>query len=398
MQILMNSKSAPIYLDYNSTTPVDPEVFKIMEPYFTNHFGNPASFAHQWGWAADKAVQKAREQVALLIHAKPLEIFFTAGATESNNWVIFGLLEKFRQEMTAKKSDSPSNPPIHFITSNIEHSSVLNSMKEAQRRGVEVDFIPCNRFGQVEVDRVAKAIKPSTKLLSFMWVNNEIGSINPMNELAALAKEKQIYLHTDATQALGKIPVDLTEIPVDLLSGSAHKFYGPKGAGLLYIRSQQPKVSLPPFLFGGGQERGHRSGTLNVPAIVGFGATAELSARLLPDEQVRLTELRNYFWQQLLARNSRARLNGHPTERSPINLSVTFPGKNIEELLPRLTGLGFSQGSACHTGTLEVSPMLGALGLTREEAQGTLRLSIGRWTTREEIDLATDLLSKAVMD
>jgi cysteine desulfurase len=385
MQNLMTAH-APIYLDYNATTPVDPEVFHVMQPYFTTHFGNPASFAHQWGWAADKAVQKAREQVAHLIHAKPLEIHFTAGATESNNWVVFGLLEKFRAHGTE---------PLHFVTSNIEHSSVLNTMKEVARRGVEVDFVPCNRYGQVDVDRVRKVLKPHTRLMSFMWVNNEIGSINPMKELTLLAKERQIYLHTDATQALGKIPVDVTAIEVDLLSASAHKFYGPKGAGLLYVRGQNPKVQLPPFIFGGGQERGQRSGTLNVPAIVGFGAAAELAEKLLPTEQERMTSLRNSLWQQIRSHVPTARLNGHPTERSPINLSITFPGRNIEALLPKLVGLGFSQGSACHTGTIEVSPMLAALGLNREEAQGTLRLSVGRWTTEAEIARAAELLGHA---
>jgi cysteine desulfurase len=385
MQILMNQKHAPIYLDYNSTTPVDPEVFKAMEPYFTTHFGNPASFAHQWGWAANKAVEKAREQVARWIHAKPLEIYFTAGATEGNNWVIFSLLEQWQKE-----------GPVHILTSNIEHSSVRNTLKEAQRRGAEVEFLPCNQWGQIEPATVKKALRPTTKLMSFMWVNNEIGSINPMQELTRIAKENKIYFHTDATQALGKIPVNVEETPVDLLTGSAHKFYGPKGAGFLYVRSQNPKVTLPTFLFGGGQERGHRSGTLNVPAIVGLGAAAELSARLLPEEQARMTELRNYLWNNLKARIPSAKLNGHPTERSPINLSITFPGKVIDDLLPKLTGLGFSQGSACHTGTVEVSPMLAALGLSREEAQGTVRLSLGRWTTRDELDRAVELLSTAV--
>ncbi|WP_413288319.1 cysteine desulfurase family protein [Bdellovibrio sp. HCB337] len=384
----MTDITKPIYLDYNSTTPVDPQVFAAMEPYFKTHFGNPASFAHQWGWAAQKAVEKSREQVASLISAKPLEITFTAGATESNNWVIFALAEKLR-------SENPESP-IHFVTSELEHSSVMNTMKEAERRGIEVDFVKGNKYGQVSVEAVARILKPHTKLLSFIWVNNEIGSINPMKELAQLAKEKKIYLHTDATQALGKIPVSVQDVPVDLLSASAHKFYGPKGAGILYTRSSQPKVILPPYLFGGGQEHGHRSGTLNVPAIVGLGAAAELCQKLLPEEMPRLIELRNYLWNGIQNKIPAARLNGHPTERSPINLSLTFPGKNIEQLLPKLGRLGFSQGSACHTGTLQISPMLAALGLTADEAQGTLRLSLGRWTTTEELDIAIEVLSKAL--
>jgi cysteine desulfurase len=377
----------PIYLDYNSTTPVDPQVFSAMEPYFKTHFGNPASFAHQWGWAAQKAVDKARGQISSLIGAKPLEITFTGGATESNNWVIFGLIEKLRAE----------NPtaPIHFVTSALEHSSVANSMKEAERRGVEVDFVRPNKFGQVDVESVARVLKPHTQLMSFIWVNNEIGSINPVKELARLAKEKKIYLHTDATQAVGKIPVNVEDAQIDFLSASAHKFYGPKGAGILYMRSSRPKVTLPAFIFGGGQEHGHRSGTLNVPAIVGLGAAAELCEKLLPEERARTTELRNHLWHGIQKNLPAAKLNGHPTERSPMNLNLTFPGKNVEQLLPKLGRLGFSQGSACHTGTLEVSPMLKVLGLTSDEAQGTLRLSLGRWTTREELDAALEILTYA---
>jgi cysteine desulfurase len=385
----MNNVLKPIYLDYNSTTPVDPQVFAAMEPYFKTHFGNPSSFGHQWGWAAQKAVEKSREQVSSLLSVKPLEITFTSGATESNNWVVFSLIEKFRTENPQEK--------IHIITSQIEHSSVMNSLKEAQRRGgVDVTFIKPNQYGQVNVEDVKKAIRPETKLLSFIWVNNEIGSINPMKELVALAKEKQIYIHSDATQAVGKIPLNLQEIPVDLLSASSHKIYGPKGSGFLYVRKSHPKVILPPFMFGGGQEQGHRSGTLNVPAIVGLGAAAELCQKLLPEEMARTTELRNYLWQGLQKNIPAAKLNGHLTERSPMNLNLTVPGKNIEQLLPRLGRLGFSQGSACHTGSLEVSPLLLALGLTSEEAQGTLRLSLGRWTTREDLDVAIEVLSKAL--
>lgn len=378
----------PIYLDYNSTTPVDPQVFAAMEPYFSVHFGNAASFAHQWGWAANKAVEKSRGQISSLINAKASEITFTSGATESNNWVIFGMLEKLRSE----------NPqaPIHFITSQVEHSSITNALKEAERRGAEVDFIPPNKYGQVTAEVLAKYIKPHTRLISLIWVNNEIGTINPMKELVQLAKEKQIYLHSDATQAVGKIPVDLEEVPVDFLSASAHKFYGPKGAGVLYIRSSHPKVSLPAFIFGGGQESGRRSGTQNVPAIVGLGAAAELCQQLMPEEGKRLTALRDFLWNEIQKKIPTAKLNGHPTERASNNLNITFPGKNIELLLPKLGRLGFSQGSACHTGTLEVSPVLGALGLSLSEAQGTLRLSLGRWTTQEELQSAVEILAKAL--
>ena len=384
MQVLPRA----IYLDYNATTPVDPQVFAAMEPYFKTHFGNPSSFSHQWGWAAQKATETARQKVAKFIHAKPLEIFFTSGATEANNWVIFGLIEKLRAEN--------ASAPIHFITSTVEHSSVANAMKEAQRRGVEVDFIKPNVYGQVELSSVKKMLKPHTRLLSFIWVNNEIGSINPLPELALLAKERKIYLHSDATQAVGKVPVSLEDTPVDFLTASAHKFYGPKGVGFLYIRSSNPKVTLPAFIFGGGQEQGQRSGTLNVPGIVGLGEACAVCEKTLAEEWARTTELRHYLWKAIQEKFPQATLNGHPTERSPINLSVTFPNKNIEALLPKLGRLAFSQGSACHTGTLQMSPVLTEIGLDVAAAQGTLRLSLGRWTTFEELDTAVEILANAL--
>ncbi len=385
----MSEYLKPIYLDYNATTPLDPEVFLAMEPYFRLHFGNPASVTHPWGWAAQKGVHKARTQVASLISASPLEITFTSGATESNNWVVFGLLEKIRRE-------DPKSP-IHFVTSALEHSSITNVMKEAQCRGVEVDFVPTNKYGQVEIEAVRKVLKPHTQLMSFIWVQNEIGSINPIHELATLAHEKKIYLHTDATQAVGKIPVNLAATPVDFLSASGHKFYGPKGAGILYIRRKNPKISLPPYLFGGGQEHGHRSGTLNVPAIVGLGAAAELCQNKMPEEMPQTRFLRDTLWAGLQKNIPGVKLNGHPSDRSPGNLSLTFPGKNIEQLLPKLGRLGFSQGSACHTGSTDASPVLRNLGLTDSEAQGTLRLSFGRGTTKEDLDIALQVLSAALV-
>lgn len=377
-----------IYLDYNATTPVDPQVFQAMEPYFKEHFGNPASAGHHWGWVADNAVTKARAQVASLIGAKPLEITFTAGATESNNWVIFGLINKLREE-------NPSEP-IHFITSKVEHSSVMRAMEAARKMGVEVDFLPVNSYGQVEIETIRKAIKPHTKLMSFIWVNNEIGTINPIPEIARLAKEHKIYLHTDATQAVGKIPVDATAMGVDLMSFSAHKIYGPKGIGALYIRSKDPKVQINPFIYGGGQERGLRSGTLNVPAIVGLGVAAEICQNHLAEEAARLLELRHLIWQKIQAAIPGVRLNGHPTERAPNNLNITLPGHKTEQLLPRLQKLGVSTGSACGTGTMVISHVLTGIGLSTDEVQCSLRLSLGRWTTREELLQAVEILKNAL--
>lgn len=378
-----------IYLDYNATTPVDPEVFQAMEPYFKNHFGNSASAGHHWGWAAENAVNKARTQVASLIEAKPTEIVFTGGATESNNWVVFGLIAKIREE----------NPdePIHFLTSCIEHSSIMKCFNVAKKMGVEVDFLPVNSSGTVDIETVRGAIKPHTKLMSFIWVNNEIGSINPMKELGQLAKEKKIYLHTDATQAVGKIPVNMNEIGVDLMSFSGHKIYGPKGVGALYLRGKDPKVQINPLIFGGGQERGLRSGTLNVPGIVGLGKAAEICQTKLSTEMSRLTELRNLFWTSLQEEIPGVRLNGSATLRAPNNLNVTLPGVKTERMLPGLQRLGVSTGSACGTGAMVISHVLQGLGLSTDEIQCSLRLSMGRWTTETDIKEATSILKKAFL-
>lgn len=376
-----------IYFDYNATTPVDPAVFKAMEPYFKEYFGNPASAAHHWGWAAENATQKARMQVASSIGAKASEITFTSGATESNNWVIFGLLSKIREEN--------ANEKIHFITSCVEHSSIMKGMAATQKLGVEVDFLPVNKFGQIEIETVRAAIKPHTKLISLIWVNNEIGSINPVAEVAKIAKEKQIYFHTDATQAMGKIPVNVTELGIDMMSFSAHKIYGPKGIGGLYLRSKDPKVQLNPLIYGGGQEKGLRSGTLNVPAIVGLGVAAELCQQNLATEAAHLTTLKDLLWQKLQVAIPGVRLNGHPTERSPMNLNVLLPVKT-EAIIPRLHKLGISTGSACSSGAMSVSHVLSGIGLSPEEAQSSVRLSIGRWTTEDEISRAVDILRSAI--
>ncbi|MFS4457789.1 cysteine desulfurase family protein [Bdellovibrio sp. HCB2-146] len=380
--------AAAVYLDYNATTPLDPEVYRLMEPYFKEYFGNPSSASHQWGWNAENAVQKARMQVAGFIGSKASEITFTSGATEANNWAIFGLITKLRE----------TNPqePLHFITSNVEHSSIMKAMMAAQKMGVEVDFLPVNSLGQIEVEHVARAIKPHTRLMSFIWVNNEIGSINPIPELAKLAKEKNIYFHTDATQAVGKIPVHATNMGIDLMSFSGHKIYGPKGVGALYIRSANPKVEINPLIYGGGQEKGLRSGTLNVPAIVGLGACCEYGVKHLETENARLTEMREAFWNRLQFTFSDIRLNGHPSERSPINLNVTLPGCRSEELIPRLKKVGISTGSACSSGSMSMSHVLKGIGLTPEQAACTLRISIGRWTTEEELHQALEALKTAV--
>ncbi|WP_413557944.1 cysteine desulfurase family protein [Bdellovibrio sp. HCB209] len=377
-----------LYFDYNATTPVDPQVYAAMEPYFRQHFGNPASAAHHWGWAAENAVQKARMQVASFIGAKASEVTFTSSATESNNWVIFGLLTKLREQ-------NP-NGPIHYITSCIEHGSMLKGMQAAQKQGVEVDFLPVNKYGQVEMETLRNAIKPHTKLISLIWINNEIGSINPILEAAKLAKEKQILFHTDATQSIAKLPINVTEMGIDLMSISAHKYYGPKGAGALFIRSKDPQVQLDPLIYGGGQEKGLRSGTLNVPAIVGMGVASELCKNNLANECAHMTELRNLFWQKLQTAIPGIRLNGHPTERSPVNLNVTLPGIKIESITSKIQKLGISTGSACSSGSMTISTVLKGIGMSPEEAQCTFRISIGRWTTENDIQRAVEILSGAI--
>ncbi|WP_413293164.1 cysteine desulfurase family protein [Bdellovibrio sp. HCB185ZH] len=377
-----------LYLDYNATTPVDPQVFAAMEPYFKEYFGNPSSASHHWGWTAENGVQKARMQVASLIGAKSSELTFTASATESNNWVIFGLLTKLRE--------ANPNQPIHFITSNVEHSSIIKAMLAVEKQGVEVDFLPVNQFGQIEIETLHQVIKPHTKLVSLIWVNNEIGSINPVVEVAKLCKEKQILFHTDATQAIGKVPVNVTEMDIDLMSFSAHKMYGPKGSAALYIRGKDPKVEINPLIYGGGQEKGLRSGTLNVPAIVGLGVAAEICKNNFETESARMTSLRNLLWTKLQAAIPGIRLNGHPTERSSINLNVTLPGITIESLAPKIQKLGISTGSACSSGSVSISHVLKGIGMSAEDARCTFRISLGRWTSESDVHRAVEILHGAI--
>jgi len=261
---------------------------------------------------------------------------------------------------------------------------------------VEIDFLPVNSYGQVDPEVIRRAVKPHTKLMSFIWVNNEVGSINPVAEIAKIAKEKQIYFHSDGTQAVGKIPVNVTEAGVDMVSFSGHKIYGPKGVGGLYIRSQNPKVQIDPYIYGGGQEKGQRSGTLNVPGIVGLGAACEIAQKHMAEESARLTKLRNLLWQEVQKALPGVTLNGHPEQRSPMNLNITLPGQKTENFLARLQLLGISTGSACGTGAMVISHVLTGLGLNSEQVQCSLRLSLGRWTTEEEVLQAVALLSQAV--
>lgn len=375
-----------IYLDYNATTPVAPEVFEAMTPFFLQHYGNPASASHSWGWMAENAVLKARNQLAKLIHCSAQELTFTSGATESNNLAIFGLVTQLKKENPAQ--------PVHILSSVAEHKSVTQSLEAVQNLGVEVDFLPVNEFGQVRIEDIINALKPHTKLLSFMWVNNEVGSINPISAIGKIAKEKQIYFHCDATQAVGKIPVSVADAHVDLLSLSAHKMYGPKGVGALYVRQSNPKVQIQPLTHGGGQERGLRSGTLNVPGIVGLGKAAELCEQHLQEEHERLTQMREKFWQDLKAALPEVKLNGHPSERAANNLNIQLP-KNLALTLGKLQALAFSAGSACGSGSASLSPVLKAMGLPPEAIERSIRLSFGRYTRPEELEESVKILKNA---
>lgn len=377
-----------IYLDYNATTPLDPRVLEVMMPYFHEKFGNSVSAAHRYGWDADKAVELARQQVAELLNCHPHEIYFTAGATESNNWAIRGLIDQLQM--------TDLTTPLELISSPLEHSSVVNSLRSVEKRTsqVRVHWAQLDQQGVVDLNSVRALMNPRTRLLSFMWINNEVGSINPMQELSQLARTQDCYFHSDATQAIGKVVVDLEKTGVDLLSFSGHKIYGPKGVGVLYLRKQNPKVQIQPLLHGGGHEKGARSGTLNVPAIVGLGKACELTKSLLESDRQKLQKLRNDFWHRLQATFPGCQLNGPElSARAVNNLNVTFKGYQVPA---SFADLAASKGSACVSGNTNISPVLRCLGLSDEDASKTLRLSLGRTTTESELELATHALKQAL--
>ncbi len=364
----------PVYLDYHATTPVDPRVMESMLPYFTERFGNPASASHAYGWEAESAVQHARAQVAAVIGADPSEILFTGGASESNNLVIKGIAESY-----ARKGD-------HIVTTTIEHKSVLESCMHLARVGkIRVTWIPPERSGKVDPERIAAALTGRTILVSIIHSHNEIGTIQDLAPVASLCAERDILFHTDATQSFGKTDVNVDREGVDFASFSAHKFYGPKGIGCLYIRKRNKRIRLAPLVDGGGQEMGIRSGTVNVPAVVGMGRAAELCAESMPAEIPRLRRQRDALRDALFAALPDMHVNGHPTDRLPGNLSVRFDGVRSDLLAGETKDLAFSTGAACTSESLEVSYVLKAIGCTTEEARATIRLGLGRFTTEEEI-------------
>src|ERR1700731_2147345 len=375
----------PIYMDNHATTRVDPRVMETMLPYFTEKFGNAASRNHSFGWEAEEAVDRARNQIAALIGGKSKEIIFTSGATESDNLAIKGVLEFYKDKGN------------HIITCVTEHKAVLDSCRTLERNGkATVTYLKVDKYGMVDPEDVRKAITDKTVLISIMYANNEIGTIHPVREIGKIAKEKGIIFHCDAVQAAGKIPVDAERDGIDLLAMSGHKIYGPKGVGALWVRSKGPRVRLTPIIDGGGHERGMRSGTLNVTGIVGFGKACEIAQHDMVEDNKKLLELRSKLQAGLFERLDEIYLNGHPTERLPGILNVSFAYVEGESLLMGINDIAVSSGSACTSATLEPSYVIRALGVNEELAHSSIRFGIGRFNTEDEVSYVTDRVSKEV--
>lgn len=369
-----------IYLDNAASTKIADDVLESMLPYLKEQFGNPSSI-HKYGRLAQKAIQKARKQVAELINADPSEILFTSGGTESNNTALFGIVKKF--------------PQSRMITSSVEHDAILEPSKKLQKEGFDVIYLPVDKFGQVDPLVLKENISKNTSLVSIMFGNNEVGTVEPISEYVKICKENRIPFHTDAVQAIGKIPIDVKDLGLDLLSISSHKINGPKGVGALYIKKG---IDLDPVILGGGQENGLRSGTENVANIVGFGKACEIAKQNLNENISKLKELRNYLTKKILDTISGATLNGHPENRLPNNVHVTFLGVNGEDLLIKLdeNGIAASTGSACSVHIQKASHVLQAMGFSHEQITGSLRLTVGTTNTFEEMDQTVDVLKNVV--
>ena len=370
----------PVYLDYNATTPVDPRVVDAMLPYLREHFGNPSS-AHIYGQQAHAAVVTAREQVTALIAARPEEILFTGCATEANNLAIRGVARALRKRGR------------HIVTSAVEHPSVVAPCERLRQDGWDITIVPVDRHGRVDLGMIADALRTDTVLVSVMHANNEVGTVQPIAEIASITRPRGILLHTDAAQSAGKIPVSVDDLGVDLLTLAGHKFYATKGVGALYVRAGTP---IEPVLVGAGHEHGLRPGTENVPALVGIGAAAHLAAQSLDEENAGIRTLRDHLHNALAQSITELTLNGHPDWRLPNTLNLSFPGVGGRELLTRARAdVAASVGSACHAGEASVSGVLGAMGVTPEQANGAVRLSLGRTTTEMEIARAAQALIAA---
>jgi cysteine desulfurase len=375
----------PIYLDYNSTTPCDAGVVEAMLPYFIQSFGNAASKTHSYGWQAEEAVEFAREQIAGLIGSETKEIVFTSGATEAINLALKGTVEAY-----ASKGN-------HIITSNIEHKAVLDTCKHLEKQGVEITYLPVSSEGLISPQQVEEAIRPNTILIAVMYANNEIGSINPVREIGGVARKHNVLFFTDATQAIGKIPVNVNEDHIDIMAFSSHKIYGPKGIGALYVRRKNPRVRLIAQIDGGGHERGMRSGTLNVPGIVGFGKAAEIYKNEMGKNSQQIMKLRDKLENALLKLNE-VYINGSKESRLPNVTNLSFKNVEGQALMMSINKeIAVSSGSACTSASLEPSYVLRALGLEDELAHSSIRFSLGRFTTEEEIDYSIQQVSKAVI-
>lgn len=369
----------PIYMDYQATTPTDPRVVEEMLPYFTTKFGNPHSRSHSFGWEAEKAVEIARSQVARLIGADAKEIIFTSGATESNNMTIKGVAQFY----SSKKN--------HIITVNTEHKCVLDACRHLEQNGFQVSYLPVKSDGILDIEVLKAAITDQTVLVSVMAVNNEIGVIQPLKEIGALCRSKNVFFHSDIAQAFGKIPIDVDEMNIDLASISAHKIYGPKGIGALYVR-RKPRIRLTPLINGGGQERGLRSGTLPTPMIVGFGKAADIAMNEMEQDYQHVKNLADYFLTNIHTQVPEVYLNGSKEQRYPGNMNLSFAYVEGESMILAIRDLAVSSGSACTSSSLEPSYVLRALGVDVEMAHTSIRFGIGRFTTREEINYAIKLI------
>ncbi|MDP7465402.1 MAG: IscS subfamily cysteine desulfurase [Candidatus Marinimicrobia bacterium] len=365
-----------IYLDNQATTPLDPEVFSAMSPWFTEKFGNASSRNHTYGWEAEEAVEIARESVAAIIGSLPKEIIFTSGATEANNIALQGAAKNYQ------------NQGRHIITLKTEHKAVIDVCQHLSEDGFDITYLPVDKDGMLNVNKFEDAIRDDTIFASVMHVNNEIGVIQPIKELGAICKNKNVLFHVDAAQSVGKIPLNIDDMGIDLLSISAHKFYGPKGVGALYIRRKDPRVQLQPVMFGGGHERGVRSGTLPVPNIVGMGRACDLAADVMNEENLKITTLRDALLQGIRDKNPNALVNGSMEKRVAGNLNMSFPGVNNEAIIAAIPEIAISSGSACTTSTMEPSHVLLALGMSKEEAYSSLRFGIGRFNTEQDIHIA----------
>ena len=374
----------PIYMDSHATTPLDPRVLEAMMPYLTTHFGNAASSTHLFGEHAKGAVDTARDQVADLIGCSDGEIIFTSGATESDNLAVKGVAYQYKDRGN------------HIITSAVEHHAVLDSCKALEEAGFDVTYLPVDKYGMVHPQQVKDAITDQTVLISLIYVNGEVGTINPITEVGEIAEKYGILFHSDATQGIGKVESNVDELKVDLMSFTAHKMYGPKGIGALYVRKKAPPIQLYPLLHGGGQENNIRSGTLNVPGIAGFGAACELCKQETEEETKRITALRDQLYHELFKRIDLIHLNGHPTKRLPGNLNLSFEFVESQSILLGLKEIALSSGSACNSDSIEPSYVLRAMGVKDELALGAVRFGLGRHNTAAEVDTVVECVAAQV--